>query len=227
MNKKVVTLALLIGMGSLAQAGTFVATENEKYGTALAEPFGRIIPAISQSKDQLLQLAAADDGLRTPAFIEAINSGTTKDVLLEIVKNFKNLNSESKDFIVNLLGGRREAQVLLAAVGDQGQIERYTEGAKDSSGVLEERFKNAQETLSIQLQKLRQQFNLLIVSLMEGGLSDVFSGLLTGAGLLVKALEGVMRVTGAISNIVTGKQDRKSTRLNSSHITRSRMPSSA
>ena len=33
MNKKVVTLALLIGMGSLAQAGTFVATENEKYGT--------------------------------------------------------------------------------------------------------------------------------------------------------------------------------------------------
>ena len=46
------------------------------------------------------------------------------------------------------------------------QIERYTEGAKDSSGVVEERFKNAQETLTIQLQKLRQQFNLLIVSLM-------------------------------------------------------------
>jgi len=192
---------------SLEEFASLAAVAQQKSGrsgTALAESFGRIIPAISQSKDQLLQLAAADDGLRTPAFIEAINSGTTKDVLLEIVKNFKNLNSESKDFIVNLLGGRREAQVLLAAVGDQGQIERYTEGAKDSSGVLEERFKNAQETLTIQLQKLRQQFNLLIVSLMEGGLSDVFSGLLTGAGLLVKALEGVMRVTGAINDLFGG-----------------------
>ena len=33
--------------------------------------------------------------------------------------------------------------------------------------------------------------------------------------------------TGLYKDIVTGKQDRKSTRLNSSHITRSRMPSSA
>lgn len=173
-------------------------------GTALAESFGRIIPAISQSKDQLLQLAAADDSLRTPEFIQAVNDGNIKGVLLSLVSSFGDLNKESQDFIVNLLGGRREAQVLLSAIGEKGQLAEYTAGAKDSEGTLQSRFESAQRTLTNQMARLRQEFNLFVATLIEAGLGDVFSGLIATVGLFVKGLEGILKVSGAINDFFGG-----------------------
>ena len=166
---------------SLEELASMVAIAQQKSGrsgAALAESFGRIIPAISNSKDKLLELADADKALQAPEFLKALSGGDIKTTLLFLVKNFQNLTKSSQDFVVTALGGRREAQALLAAVGDQGQLDKYISGAEDSDGTPEARFKSAQSTLTVQMQRLRQEFNLFVASLLESGLADVLSGLL-------------------------------------------------
>lgn len=192
---------------SLSEFASLAAVAQQKSGrsgTALAESFGRIIPAISQSKDQLLQLAAADDNLRTPEFIKAVSSNDIKGTFLSLLQNFQSLNKESQDFIVNLLGGRREAQVLLAAIGDKGQLAEYTAAANDSKGTLDSRFESAQQTLTNQMARLRQEFNLFAAALIESGLGDALSGMIGTVGLFVKGLEGILKVSGAINSFFGG-----------------------
>ena len=188
----------------LASMAAIAQQKSGRSGAALAESFGRIIPAISNSKDKLLELADADKALQAPEFLKALSGGDIKTTLLFLVKNFQNLTKSSQDFVVTALGGRREAQALLAAVGDQGQLDKYISGAEDSDGTLEARFKSAQSTLTVQMQRLRQEFNLFVASLLESGLADVLSGLVATVSLMVKGFEAVLTVSGGINDFFGG-----------------------
>ena len=188
----------------LASMAAIAQQKSGRSGAALAESFGRIIPAISNSKDKLLELADADKALQAPEFLKALSGGDIKTTLLFLVKNFQNLTKSSQDFVVTALGGRREAQALLAAVGDQGQLDKYISGAEDSDGTLEARFKSAQSTLTVQMQRLRQEFNLFVASLLESGLADVLSGLVAAVSLMVKGFEAVLTVSGGINDFFGG-----------------------
>lgn len=188
----------------LASMAAIAQQKSGRSGAALAESFGRIIPAISNSKDKLLELADADKALQAPEFLKALSGGDIKSTLLFLVKNFQNLTKSSQDFVVTALGGRREAQALLAAVGDQGQLDRYISGAEDSDGTLEARFKSAQSTLTVQMQRLRQEFNLFVASLLESGLADVLSGLVATVSLMVKGFEQLLTISGGINDFFGG-----------------------
>lgn len=188
----------------LASMAAIAQQKSGRSGAALAESFGRIIPAISNSKDKLLELADADKALQAPEFLKALSGGDIKTTLLFLVKNFQNLTKSSQDFVVTALGGRREAQALLAAVGDQGQLDKYISGAEDSDGTLEARFKSAQSTLTVQMQRLRQEFNLFVASLLESGLADVLSGLVAAVSLLVKGFEAILTISGGINDFFGG-----------------------
>ena len=137
----------------LASMAAIAQQKSGRSGAALAESFGRIIPAISNSKDKLLELADADKALQAPEFLKALSGGDIKTTLLFLVKNFQNLTKSSQDLVVTALGGRREAQALLAAVGDQGQLDKYI------SGVAIREVKNCFALVSIRFNQIFHQSN--------------------------------------------------------------------
>jgi hypothetical protein len=168
-------------------------------GAALAEQFGRIIPAIYQSRQALLDIAITNDKLGTPEFITAINKSDTRGILFGIGEAFNSLNKESKDFIVNLLGGRREAAAILPALSNPQALKGLTDAAENGAGKLEERFKKVQATLTNTFQRLREQVRKLFLTLLESGLEDLLkevAGLLgiiaKGFGLIFKAVSPVL-----------------------------------
>jgi hypothetical protein len=169
----------------IASIGTLVLQRSGRSGTALAESFNRILPAVNQNKPQLLELAGQEESLRTPEFLDAVRSGDVATVITNLAENYEGLNKQSKDFVINLLGGRREAQALIPALSNSSRLTEFMKEASDSAGSLDERFAKLRETLTNTLARLGEQVRSITTLLLEAGLSDVFEVALTSVGLLV------------------------------------------
>lgn len=163
-------------------------------GTTLAESFGRIIPAIAGARGQLLELASANETLGTPEFIQALADQDIRGQLLGIIDTFEQLDEVAQNQLIELLGGRREAQVLLTVVQNRESFDRALAALEDGEGELERRFEIFQETLSQQLAQLAQQFRELGVEIFESGIDEVLIGALD---LLSDMVEAVQLLLGA------------------------------
>lgn len=173
-------------------------------GTALAESFGRVIPALTEQKDKLLELAAIEPSLGSDKFLDAIRESNPKAILDEIGKSYANMSKEGQQATVNLLGGRREAQAIIPAIANQALVSRYVRDAEESAGTLEKRFKKVQETLTNSVQRIGEAVRQLGVELLEAGLSDVFDKAISGANLLLKAVSPIVKAIGAVNEALGG-----------------------
>jgi predicted GNAT family N-acyltransferase len=173
-------------------------------GTALAESFGRVIPALTEQKDKLLELSAIEPALANDKFFDAIRQSNPKEILDQIGQAYANMSKEGQQATVNLLGGRREAQAIIPAIANQALVARYVKDAKDSAGTLEERFLKVQETLTNSFQRLGEAFRQLGVELLESGLSDVFDKAITGAKGFLAVLSPIIKLIGTINEGLGG-----------------------
>ena len=89
-----------------------------------------------------------------------------------IGRAYAGMTKENKQAVIQLLGGRREAQVIIPALTNQDLIDDYVEKAKDSAGALDERFEKIKNTLTNALQRLNEMVKALGVGLMDAGLED-------------------------------------------------------
>lgn len=172
-------------------------------GTALAESFGRVIPAITEQKDKLLELASIDPTLATNDFIDAIRSSDPREILDSIGKSYNTLNKEAQQTVVTLLGGRREAQALIPALANQDLTERYQNIAENSGGTLEERFLKVRDTLTNSIQRITEAVRQLGVELLDAGLAEVFDSAITAAGALLAVLNPFVKVIGSINEALS------------------------
>jgi len=192
---------------SLEEFSALAATAQQrsgKSGAALAENFGRIIPAISENKDKLLELAVASDALRTPEFINAVNNSDIQGTLTTIAKEYENLNAKSKQFVVSLLGGKREAQALIPALANNEVLERLTQAAEDSSGSLETRYQKILSSLTISVKALVQQMHVLAMEFLDSGLTAGLQAAIGAAKGLVFSLSGALKIVGSINKVLQG-----------------------
>lgn len=173
-------------------------------GAALAEQFGRIIPAITQNKDALLQLALANDKLGTPEFITALNTGNAKDILFGIAGSYNTLSKSAKDTVTNLLGGRREAAAILSAFQNPEALKSFQEAAKDSTGLLEDRFQKVRDTITNTFQRLAENARQIGIALMESGLDTVIKTVGDGLGQVAKGLTTVLTLIGSFNEKLGG-----------------------
>ena len=97
------------------------AQRSGRSGTALAEAWGRVIPSLTEASDKLFELAAADSSLGTPEFIDAIRGSNVKGILDGIGRAYAGMTKENKQAVIQLLGGRREAQVIIPALTKIGR----------------------------------------------------------------------------------------------------------
>ena len=179
---------------------TLVQQRSGRTGASIAEQFGRIIPAITQNRDALYELAITNDSIGTPEFITALNNSDTKAILFGVGKQFNNLNKEAQDFIINLLGGRREAATLIPALANPAQLDALIEAAKNSGGSLEERFGKVKETLSNTFQRLNEEIRKFFVTILESGVQDLIKDILSLLGAITKGVGGIL---GAITPVLS------------------------
>lgn len=170
-------------------------------GSALAEQFGRVIPAISEAKEELLDLASQETALQDPKFLNAVNDSNLKGILEGIAKAYSDLDVRSQQFIVNLLGGRREAAAILSLFANNKTYEDILKGTENSAGMLERRFEKVRETITNTLQRAGEQLRQLGAALVNSGLGDAFATVVDlGSkllGVLTKIVEVVSLVTTA------------------------------
>ena len=175
------------------------AQRSGRSGTALAEAWGRVIPSLTEASDKLFELAAADSSLGTPEFIDAIRGSNVKGILDGIGRAYAGMTKENKQAVIQLLGGRREAQVIIPALTNQDLIDDYVEKAKDSAGALDERFEKIKNTLTNALQRLNEMVKALGVGLMDAGLEDTLHAAIALGGLFVKALTPIINLGVSIN----------------------------
>lgn len=177
---------------SLEEFATIAAVTQQKSGrsgAALAEAYGRVIPAIANARSELVALGS-DQGLGDD-FIKKVSGGEIRDVFFAIAENFTKLNKTGQDFIITLLGGRREASAILAAFNDSDGLVAAIEDTNNAGNLLEERFSRIQETVTQSLARLSENFRQLGVKVYEGGLGDALE-------TLIDALTGVTTALGTL-----------------------------
>ena len=172
-------------------------------GAALAESFGRVIPALTEQKDKLMEIAALEPGLQNDGFIDAIRSSDPRAILEQIGRSYENMSKEAQQATISLLGGRREAQAIIPAITNQSLIERFTKDAEAAEGTLEDRFSKIQETLTNTTQRFQESLRQLGVAVLELGLADAFENAIDSAKLflgvltpLLEAINGVNKAFG-------------------------------
>ena len=188
-------------MQETAAIAAVSAQRSGRSGTAIAEAFGRVIPALTENADKLRELAAMEPSLATPKFLDALRTSNVKDIFDEVGRAYNNMSVEGQQALVQALGGRREAPMILPALTNRALIEEYTRSADDATGTLEERFKRIQGTLTNAMQRLGEYVKTLGVDLMDAGLEDVFSGAIDLAKVFVSTLSPILKAATAINDM--------------------------
>lgn len=192
---------------SLEEFATIAALTQQKSGrsgTALAEAYGRVLPALSEAKEELYQLAQTNDSLNTPEFLQAVAQGDAAPIFLGLSEAFSSMSESSQDFVINLLGGRREASAILAAFEDGDALMQEINATSRDNNVLAARYAKLQETLSQQVAKLAEEFRQFGIDLYEAGLGDALKTLVSSFSFLLDVLAGIVGLFGDFNSLLGG-----------------------
>ncbi len=190
---------------SLAEFATIAAVTQQKSGkagSALAEAYGRVIPQITKSRSELLKVGQTDS--LSADFNDAVANGTTRDVFFAVANQFESMSKNSQEFVINLLGGRREAQSILAAFSNSATLLKAIEDTGKSGGTLGDRFQRISETVSESLARLQEKFRQLGVAIYEGGLGEALNQTISLLSLLVGVLDKVFDLAGSVNETFGG-----------------------
>lgn len=190
---------------SLAEFATIAAVTQQKSGkagSALAEAYGRVIPQITKSRSELLKVGQTDN--LSADFNDAVANGTTRDVFFAVANQFESMSKNSQEFVINLLGGRREAQSILAAFSNSATLLKAIEDTGKSGGTLGDRFQRISETVSESLARLQEKFRQLGVAIYEGGLGEALNQTISLLSLLVGVLDKVFDLAGSVNETFGG-----------------------
>lgn len=202
---------------SLEQVAAVAALTQQRSGrtgAALAEALGRVIPAVSESTTKLAQLAAANDELRNQeiglddgsviSFAEALAQGNIFAQLKGIAGAFADLDKASQNEIVQLLGGRREAQALIPALANIDQLNENIQKAEGSAGSLDDRFAKIQGTVKNTFERVIEQLKQLALTFFEAGIGDALKLIGTGFENLAKLINPVLTLFKDINELLQG-----------------------
>jgi TP901 family phage tail tape measure protein len=173
-------------------------------GAALAESFGRVIPALSEQKDKLMELAQITPSLQNPGFIDAIRQSDSKEILNQIGQAYQSMGKDAQQATIAILGGRREAQALIPALANQELVARLQKDAENSVGSLDKRFEDIQKTLTNSLARLGESVRQFGVELLESGLTDTFELAISLAEKLLGVLTPIAGVFADINKLLGG-----------------------
>lgn len=175
-------------------------------GASLAEAFGRILPEVSTKAVDLIQFyrSIPDIANLAPQLTEALGAGDISEVFDVIGSNYDRLTDKQKTYIETLLGGRREAQTLLALFRNYNDVLKSNERVTEFAGKQAEYFNALQNTLAQRTARLGQEFRLLGLAIVQSGIGDFLKILLTLGSEIVQIFGKVSQVFVEFSDSLGG-----------------------
>lgn len=173
-------------------------------GAALAEAFGRVIPEITKAKDELFALASTEDALANADFIDAIRQSDPKAILEQIGAAYADVSDRGQQQITQILGGRREAQVIIPVITNQDAIEEFTREAESSAGSLDRRFEKVRETLTNTFQRLSEKVREFVITILDSGITDLLEEVANILGSIAGILSPILGIVGEINSGLAG-----------------------
>lgn len=158
-------------------------------GAAIAEGFGRVLPAVQGSAAEILRLYDAVPALkgRFDEVAKGFQEGRTGDVLLQLVKDYESLDKSTQNYVIQLLGGRREAQLLIPLFQNSSKVIEELGRTESDAGKTAERFASIQQTLAQAMKRLAEEGRQLGVALARLGVFDALKVLAGGLIFVVSA----------------------------------------
>jgi TP901 family phage tail tape measure protein len=175
-------------------------------GAAIAEGLGRILPSIQGNARAILDLYSSIPNLapELPDIGAALGEGRVGDVLLSLIRNFRNLTKTQQDYVVELIGGRREAQLIIPAFENADKVVAELGRTQGDSGLLAERFAAAQETLRQRMDRLRATFVQFGQQLFDAGIGDLLKDILGVSAQLLTVALALARVFADLNDATGG-----------------------
>lgn len=176
-------------------------------GATLGEQLGRILPELQGSASAILtayQQIPKLQGERLGAISEAFSRGDYGQVLIEIIKDFKELDSVQQAQLISQVGSRREAATLTGVLKQYEVVLKAIEDRQGALGKLNDYFEKSLETLSSRLARARQEFSALGRALFEAGLGDFLKNVATAGGVVLRVLTTLATVMRDLNKATGG-----------------------
>lgn len=187
------TVEQLEALGAVAQK------YSGRSGASLAEAFGRVLPQIPENMGDFLSLFQQVPALSQDyqAAVDAFASGDIEAVLTLLQQRFSSLDATTKNYITDLLGGRREAQSIIAVLEHGAEVTGEYSRKQSDAGKTSQYFSDLQRTLAQRLKELGQTLTQLGVRLYEAGIGEILKDL---AGVALLLVQNLGRVIGFFSD---------------------------
>jgi hypothetical protein len=194
---------------SLEQLGAIAGVAQQatgRSGTALAEGLARIIPGIQDASTQIIRFYQQTPALqaKVPDLARAAGQGNTGAILDRLIRDYETLDEVQKKQIITLLGGRREAQVLIPILQNSAKYVKELGAAHDDTGKQQQYFADLQRTLAQRMAELGREFEALGQKIFESGLGDFLKDLATAAGVVVEVLSILAGAFGEMNSATHG-----------------------
>lgn len=174
-------------------------------GSQLSEQFSRVLGTLTDNSSKIVEIYTRYPQLaaRLPQLQESIGKGSGA-VLFELASGYDSLSEATQKAIAYQLGGSRQFRVVNSVLqGLNKEIQKGTVHIDDSGKALE-REKNLQETVAIQMDRLRESFRQFGDAIFEAGIGDALVQLLHGLGGVAEVVGGILRIFGTLNAATHG-----------------------
>lgn len=174
-------------------------------GASLAEAYGRIIPGIQSRAVEFTQLFQQLGAGIGDSVADAFQAGDIQQVFELLLRNYDSLSGAQKNYVIELLGGRREAAALIPVLEQGAELLAEFDRSQSDAGKTSQYFGDLQKTLTQQIAEFGEKMQQVGVQIYNAGLKDFFEDLIrlaTGAAEILSQLLGILSSIGdAIGSI--------------------------
>lgn len=190
----------------MAALGATAQQASGRSGTAIAEGLGRILPTLQNVKGEILNIYTVIPELSAgrDQILGAFADGAPGQAFIQLARDYDKLSESQQAYVIELLGGRREAQVLIPILENNSKLIQELDGNYDDAGKSQEYFNDLQETVANTMARLGETFKQIGESLFDAGLADILTGIGDAAALLGNAVGGVAKIFGFLNEQMNG-----------------------
>lgn len=169
-------------------------------GSSLAEAFGRLLPQIQENGLEFVQIFSQIPELanRIPDINEAFRTGNIRDFFEILLEGYSSLDGASRNYITQLLGGRRETAALVPVLENASELLREFRGEFDDTGRLTSYYQDLQTTLNQKIKEFGEELKQLGVQIFESGLGEFLKTIVTTGGQAIDVLEGLVNILSSV-----------------------------
>lgn len=169
--------------------------KGERAAAGAAESINRALPGLAKQVPLLTELGADNDILgKDPAYLQALASGNTRDIFLQLASKYSKLAPYARTQVENIFGQRNIKDISAAFAGGETAAD-YTKSLDSGAaqGASGKALSDVMSTWAAQLSVIKTRFLELGEALNKSGLFDILTDVLKVVGLLFLAVEGLAK----------------------------------